>query len=220
MVEIEPSLLAADFACLEVQARQAVAAGVKVLQIDVADGRFVPAITFGPDTVRALCRLLPVKLDVHLMVVEPERHIGAFAEAGAWRLIVHQEACLHLHAVLQAIRELGVQAGVTLNPGTPLCMVEEVLDIVDAVQVMTVNPGAGGQPLIPSQLDKIRRLRAVLDQRGLPVPVLADGGLDRQTAPLAARAGATVLVMGSSVFNEHGTLVENLAALRAGLQGV
>jgi ribulose-phosphate 3-epimerase len=215
MVKIEASILSADYARLGAQAREAEAAGVDGLQIDVMDGRFVPNITFGPGIVRALRPLVTVTLDVDLMIVEPERHLAAFAEAGADRLTVHREALVHPHRVLQSIRELGVQAGVALGPGTSLSTLEELLDMVDLVQVMTVNPGWGGQSFLHSQLDKIRRLRHMLDERGLDIPIGVDGGIDRTTAPLVVSAGATVLVSGSSIYNDSASVAENVAALRA-----
>ena len=214
MIIIEASILSADFARLGEQAREAEAAGVDGIQIDVMDGRFVPDITFGPGVVRALRSLVSVPLDVHLMIVEPERHLDAFVEAGADRLIVHQETCPHLHRVLQSIRELGVEAGVSINPGTSLTVLEEVLDLTDLIQVMTVNPGWGGQAFLHSQLDKIRRLRHMLDGRGLSVPIAVDGGIDTTTAPLVVSAGARVLVAGSSIYNDAAAVAENVAALR------
>jgi ribulose-phosphate 3-epimerase len=215
MVTIEASILSADFARLGEQASAAESAGVDAIQVDVMDGRFVSDITFGPGLVRALRPLIGVPLDVHLMVVEPERHLAAFAEAGASRLIVHQETCPHLHRVLQAIQELDLEAGVTLNPGTPLSAVEEVLGMVDLVQVMTVNAGSGGQKFIHSQLAKIRRLRYMLDERSLDTPIAVDGGIDQATAPLVVSAGASVLVAGSSIYNDKGSVADNVAALRA-----
>jgi len=215
MVTIEASILSADYAQLGAQAREAEAAGADGLQIDVMDGRFVPNITFGPGIVRALRPLVTVTLDVDLMIVEPERHLAPFAEAGADRLTVHREALVHPHRVLQSIRELGVQAGVAIGPGTSLGALEELLDLVDLVQIMTVNPGWGGQPFLHSQLAKIRRLRHMLDERGLDIPIGVDGGIDRTTAPLVVSAGATVLVSGSSIYNDSATVAENVAALRA-----
>jgi ribulose-phosphate 3-epimerase len=215
MVTIEASILSADFSRLGEQAREAESAGVDAIQVDVMDGRFVSDITFGPGVVRALYPLISVPLDVHLMIVEPEKHLAAFAKAGASRLIVHQETCAHLHRVLQTIHELDLEAGVTLNPGTPLSAVEEVLGMVDLIQVMTVDPGAGGQAFIHSQLDKIRRLRSMLAERNLDTPIAVDGGIDEATAPLVVSAGATVLVAGSSIYNDRGSVAGNVATLRA-----
>jgi ribulose-phosphate 3-epimerase len=216
MITIEASILSADFARLGEQAREAEAAGVDAIQVDVMDGSFVPPITFGAGVVRALRQLVSLPLDVHLMIVEPERHLEVFAQAGADRLIVHQETCSHLHRVLQSIRELNIEAGVAVNPGTPLSVLEEVLDLTDLIQIMTVNPGWGGQPFLHSQLDKIRRLRRMLDERGMGIPIGVDGGIN-PTAPLVASAGATVLVAGSSIYNEKASVAENVAALRASL---
>jgi ribulose-phosphate 3-epimerase len=215
MIAIEASVLSADFARLGEQAREAEAAGVEGVQVDVMDGRFVPRITFGPPVVEALRSVVSAPLDVHLMIVEPERHLADFARAGADRLVVHQEACLHLHRVLQSIHELGAEAGVAINPSTPLCVLEELLDLTDVIQVMTVNPGFGGQPFIHSQVDKIRRLRQMLDDRGLQIPIAVDGGIDPRTAPLVVEAGATVLVAGSSIYNNKASVADNVAALRA-----
>jgi ribulose-phosphate 3-epimerase len=217
MIVIEASILSADFARLGEQAREAEAAGVDAIQVDVMDGSFVPPITFGAGVVRALRQLVSLPLDVHLMIIEPERHLEVFAQAGADRLIVHQETCSHLHRVLQSIRELNIEAGVAVNPGTPLSVLEEVLDLTDLIQIMTVNPGWGGQPFLHSQLDKIRRLRHMLDERGLDIRIGVDGGINPTTAPLVASAGATVLVAGSSIYNDRASVAENVAALRASL---
>lgn len=215
MVVIEASILSADYARFGEQAREAEAAGVDAIQVDVMDGSFVPDITFGSGVVRALRPLVRVPLDVHLMIVKPERHLAVFADAGADRLIVHQEACAHLHRALQSIRGFGVEAGVTINPDTPIRVLEEVLPVVDLIQVMTVNPGWGGQPFLHSQLDRIRRLRRMLDDRGLDIPIAVDGGISPTTAPLVVAAGATVLVAGSSIYNDRATVAQNVAALRA-----
>ena len=215
MIAIEPSILSADYTRLGEQAREAETAGVEGIQVDVMDGQFVPNITFGPGTVRALRNVVNVTLDVHLMIVEPERYLKEFADAGADRLFVHQEACTHLHRVLQAIRDLGIEAGVAINPGTPLSILEEVFDLADIIQVMTVNPGFGGQEFIQSQLSKISQLRQVLDESGYRTPIAVDGGIDTTTAPLVVKAGATVLVAGSSIYNNKGTVAQNVAALRA-----
>ena len=218
MIAIEPSILSADYARLEEQAREAETAGVEGIQVDVMDGQFVPNITFGPGIVRALRNVVNVTLDVHLMIVEPERYLKEFADAGADRLFVHQEACTHLHRVLQTIRELGIEAGVAINPGTPLSVLEEVLELAEIIQVMTVNPGFGGQEFIQSQLSKISHLRQILDERGYRTPIAVDGGIDTITAPLVVKAGATVLVAGSSIYNEKGTVAQNVAALRASIK--
>ncbi|MGC9520324.1 MAG: ribulose-phosphate 3-epimerase [Anaerolineae bacterium] len=219
-VILEASILSADFARLGEDAQEAEAAGVDVIQIDVMDGVFVPNITFGPGVVKALRSRVSLPLDVHLMIVEPERHLEAFAKAGADRLIVHQEACRDLHLVLTQIRQLGIEAGVTLNPGTPLVTLEEVLYMVDLIQIMTVSPGWGGQALIETQLDKIHRLREWLDQGERWVPIAVDGGVDAETAPRLVEAGATVLISGSSIYGGPRSVAENVAALRASVAEV
>jgi len=218
MIEIEASVLSANFLQLGEQAREAEEAGVDGIQVDVMDGRFVPNITFGQGIVRALRKILNVTLDVHLMIVEPERYIEEFAEAGANRIFVHQEACTHLHRLLSHIRELGVEAGVALNPSTPVGVVEEVLDVTDIIQVMTVNPGFGGQKFIHSQLDKISRLREMLEKQGYESPIAVDGGIDTITAPLVVKAGANVLVAGSSIYNERASVARNVTALRESIK--
>jgi ribulose-phosphate 3-epimerase len=181
------------------------------------DGEFAPNITFGPDLVRALRRVVKLKLDVHLMINEPERFLVPFADAGADRIIIHEEACTHFYRVLQSIKSLKVEAGVAINPGTPLEAIHEVLDLVDFVQVMTVSPGFSGQHFIESQLDKVKRLRQILDEHNLQIPIGVDGGIHLETAPLATAAGATVLVGGSCIFNNTGSVAENIAALRASI---
>ncbi len=218
MIVIEPSILSADPARLGERAKEAEVAGAEAIQIDVMDGRFVPNIAFGPDVVKALRSLVRITLDVHLMIVEPEKYLNVFAEAGADRLIVHQETCPHLHRTLSFIRELDVEAGVAINPSTPLSAIEEVLDLVDLIQIMTVNPGFGGQKFIHSQLGKIRRLRHILDEHGLKTPIAVDGGIDTTTAPLAVDAGARVLVAGSSIYNRKASVAQNIGALRASVK--
>lgn len=210
---IEPSLLSANFANLGAAAKEAEAAGVQAIQIDVMDGQFVPNLCFGSGIVAALRPLVKLKLDIHLMISEPGRYLEDFAKAGADRLIVHQEACTHLHRTLIRIADLGMEAGVTINPGTSIEAIEEVLDIVDLVQIMTVNPGFGGQSFITSQLNKIRRLKDILHQRNRDIPIAVDGGINPKTAPLVVEAGATVLVAGSSAYNSHRPLAENLDIL-------
>ncbi|MFB3148331.1 MAG: ribulose-phosphate 3-epimerase [Thermodesulfobacteriota bacterium] len=213
MVVIEPSILSADFTKLGDAVMEAEKAGVSAIQIDVMDGRFVPNINFGPGVVSSIRPITKMMLDVHLMIVEPQKYIEDFVKAGADRIIVHQEVCLHLHRVLQIIREMGIKSGVTLNPATPPDMIEDVFELSDFVQVMGVNPGFGGQKFIHSQLNKIRALKSMLEDRGLDVPIGLDGGIDTVTAPLVVEAGATVLVAGSSVYNSRGSVKENVEAL-------
>jgi len=184
------------------------------------DGHFVPNITFGPRLVRALHSRVQLKLDVHLMMNEPDRLITSLADAGADQLIVHQEASPDLYRILQTIKGLQMRAGVALNPATSIEAVEEILELVDVIQVMTVNPGGGGREFIQSELDKVRRLKKMLDEKNLRIPIAVDGGINPQTAPLAVKAGARVLVAGSSVFNSNAPVAENIAALRASVKGV
>jgi ribulose-phosphate 3-epimerase len=217
LIKIAPSFLTADFSRLGEEVRAAEAAGADYLHLDVMDGHFVPPITFGPLVVATFRRLTKLPLDVHLMVERPERQLEAFAEAGATILTVHVEVCPNLHRVLQQIRDLGCRPGVCLNPATPLSAVKEVLGDVDQVMVMTVNPGWGGQKFITSPLDKMRRLRAMLDERGLAVDIEVDGGVNVETAPRCVEAGARVLVAGSAVFNDRASVAENMQALRQGL---
>jgi ribulose-phosphate 3-epimerase len=214
LIKIAPSFLTADLSRLGDEVRAAEAAGADYLHLDVMDGHFVPPITFGALLVAAVRRLTALPLDVHLMVERPERHLEAFAEAGASILTVHVEACPHLHRTLQQIRDLGCQPGVSLNPGTSLSAIEEVLADVDLILVMSVNPGWGGQKFIPSTLDKIRRLRAMLDEHRLPAEIEVDGGVHVETAPACVEAGARVLVAGSSIFNDRASVAENMQALR------
>jgi len=219
MIIIEPSILAADMASLGDQVHQVQAAGGTIVQIDVMDGQFVPNLTFGPNVVRALRPLVDLKLDVHLMILQPERFIPEFVGSGADRIIVHQETCPQLAQTLQGIRALGVEAGVTINPDTPAKALADVLELADLVQVMTVYPGFGGQAFLSAMLPKIRRLKAMLAERGLKTPIAVDGGIDTRTAPLVAAAGASVLVAGSSIFNTRASIAENMAALQACVEG-
>lgn len=214
MIKIAPSILAADFTRLGDQVRQAANGGADYIQIDVMDGHFVPNITMGPVVVEWLRPVTDIPFDVHLMIESPERYLSQFAEAGANILTVHVEACIHLHRVVEQIRTLGVRPGVAINPHTPLVMLEEILPYVDEVNVMTVNPGFGGQKFIESMLLKIARLRAMIKERGLNVEIEVDGGIDAVTAPRCVDAGATVLVIGTAVFGEGGHIRENIARLR------
>ena len=211
---IAPSILSADFAHLADEVRAVEGAGADWLHVDVMDGRFVPNITLGPLVVKALRKVTKLPIDCHLMIIEPERHIDAFAEAGADTITIHVEACTHLHRALGHIRSLGKRAGVVLNPSTHEDTLHYALDVADQVLVMSVNPGFGGQKFIHSQLEKVKAIRAEIERRGLDVDIEIDGGITPETAPLAIAAGANVLVAGSAVFDAKGTYAEAIKALR------
>ena len=215
-VEIAPSILAADFTRLGEEIAAAERAGADRLHLDVMDGRFVPNISFGPLVVAAVRRATRLPLDVHLMIVEPERYVGVFADAGATSVTVHLEASPHLHRTVEQIRASGCRAGVAINPATPCEALADVLPFLDLVLVMSVNPGFGGQRFIPTSTAKVERLRELLVAHGAEqVEIQVDGGVDVDTAGTLARAGARLLVAGSSLFGGEGTLDERLAALRA-----
>ena len=216
-VQILPSVLSADFRCLGEQVTEVERAGADRIHIDVMDGRFVPNITVGPLVVEAIRHGTNLPLDVHLMIVEPERYLDDFAAAGADIIQVHQETCPHLHRTVEQIKNLGKQAGVVLNPATPLATLEEVLPAVDQVLLMSVNPGFGGQRFIAESIDKIRRLHDLLDEHGSSAAIEVDGGIDPNTAPQVAAAGATLLVAGAAVFNAPGGPAEGVRRLRASL---
>jgi ribulose-phosphate 3-epimerase len=199
-VKIAPSILSADFSRLGQQVTEAESAGADYVHVDVMDGHFVPNITIGPLVVRGVRCVTLLPLDVHLMIESPECYLADFRAAGADILTVHVETCPHLHRTVQQIKELGCRAGVTLNPATPASSLEEILPFVDLVLVMTVNPGFGGQELIPRTLSKVQRVRSMLDEIGSAAELEVDGGIDAKTAPLVVRAGAEVLVAGSAVF--------------------
>ncbi len=218
-VKISPSFLSADLTRLGEQIREAEQGGADWIHVDVMDGQFVPNLTFGPLIVRALRSITRLPLDVHLMIETPERLIPAFAEAGADILTVHVEACVHLHSVVQQIKKLGKKAGVALNPATPLSAVEEILPFVDLVLVMSVNPGFSGQSYIPTTTDKIKRMRRMLDERGLThVELEVDGGVKPTNIAEVVGAGATAVVAGSAVYNDRASVAENIRALREALQ--
>jgi ribulose-phosphate 3-epimerase len=213
--KIAPSILSADLARLGEQVQAAEAAGADYIHVDVMDGRFVPTMTFGPLIVRSLRPVTRLPIDVHLMMEMPERQIPAFAEAGADILTVHVETCPHLHRTIEQIKDLGVRAGVTLNPATPLAALEEILPAVDMVLIMSVNPGFGGQTYLPASSARIVRLRRMLDNRGLAhVDVQVDGGVKADNAADIVAAGANVLVLGSAIFNQQATIGENIERLR------
>ncbi len=201
MVEILPSILAADFARLGEQVTQLEAAGCRMLHVDVMDGHFVPNFTLGPPVVASLRKVTHMTLDVHLMIDDPDRYAPIFIEAGANQILVHQEVCPHLDRTLHMIREEGARAGVVINPSTPVATLDEVLDIVDYVLVMSVNPGFGGQEFIPNSLHKVRQLAARRRERGLHFPIEIDGGVTMENVSAVVDAGVEWVVTGSSIFH-------------------
>ena len=200
---ISPSILSADFARLGEEVTALERAGADWAHVDVMDGRFVPNMTIGPLVVSALKRVTKLPLDVHLMIVEPERYLEDFAKAGADIITVHAETCPHLHRTLQLIRGLGKKAGVSLNPGTPEDVLKYVLELTDLVLVMSVNPGFGGQEFIPAVLPKLQRIRKMIDATGRPIYLEVDGGVKPGIASKVKQAGADVLVAGSAVFGQQ-----------------
>jgi ribulose-phosphate 3-epimerase len=200
MTKISPSILSADFARLADEIRAAEEAGAHMLHIDVMDGRFVPNITIGPLVVEAVRKVTKLPLDVHLMINDPDRYLADFINAGADILTVHLEAAVHLHRSVQSIKEKGVRAGVSINPATPVWTLEEIIHDADMVLLMSVNPGFGGQEFIPQTLNKLKQLKKMITDRGLPVVIEVDGGVKPDNAKEVADAGADILVMGSAFF--------------------
>lgn len=200
---IAPSILSANFADLHSDIRLAETAGAKLLHLDVMDGHFVPNITFGPGLVRTINSVTSLPLDTHLMIESPDRYLEQFRDAGSDILTVHVEACTHLHRTVMRIKELGMKAGVSLNPATPLSSVEEILPYADLVLLMTVNPGFGGQRFIESSIEKITRLSAMIKERGTGTIIEVDGGIDRSTIGRVITAGAHYLVAGNAVFGDR-----------------
>lgn len=217
-IKLAPSILSADFGCLGEQVAEATRAGANYIHVDIMDGHFVPNITIGPPVVAAIRPHTSLPLDVHLMIESPENYIPQFARAGADIITVHAEACLHLHRVVESIRELGVKAGVSLNPATPLTAFDEVLHTLDLVLLMSVNPGFGGQHFIESTIDKIARLRQRLDQSGLAAELEVDGGITAEIAPRVVQAGARVLVAGAAVFNQKESISQAMTRIRDSFQ--
>lgn len=202
MVEIAPSILSADFTRLGEQIAAVESAGASLIHVDVMDGHFVPNLTLGPFIVEWVRKATTLPIDAHLMIENPDNFIGAFAQAGANMISVHPEATYHLHRTISYIRQAGSRPGVVLNPATPLAMIEEVITEVDYVLVMSVNPGFGGQKFIQSSVDKLRRLRALIQSSGSQARIEIDGGIGLETAPAVVAAGAEILVAGSAVFGK------------------
>jgi ribulose-phosphate 3-epimerase len=214
MALIIPSILSADFARLGAQVAEAQAGGADRVQVDVMDGRFVPNITVGPLVVEAVRRSTTLPIEAHLMIVEPERYLDDFAAAGADIIIVHQEVSPHLNRTVQRIHQLGKRAGVAINPATSLAVLQEILGDVDLVLCMTVNPGFGGQEFIPSTLNKIERLRALITQHGAACDLEVDGGVHAETAAQVVRAGANALVAGSAIYGDKEGVAAAIHRLR------
>ncbi len=218
MVKIAPSILTADFGRLAEEVRAAELGGADMLHLDVMDGRFVPNITFGSVVVDALRKVTRLPFDIHLMCVEPERLIEQYAET-ADTINVHIEVSPHINRTLDTIRKMGKRAGVCINPGTPVAAIEESFPDLDQVMVMTINPGWGGQQMIPAQLDKVARIRAMLDAGGFPADIEIDGGVKTGNIAQCVHAGASVVVCGSSVYNATKPVAENIAELRRAAGG-
>ncbi|MDE2638508.1 MAG: ribulose-phosphate 3-epimerase [Chloroflexota bacterium] len=214
MIKIAPSILAADFAYLGEQVKLAQDAGADLIHIDIMDGRFVPNITMGPAIVEAVAKLATIPLDVHLMIVEPDRFVQRFADSGADSITVHVEACTHLHRVLGQINDVGCRPGVALNPHSPASALREVIEMIRIVNVMTVNPGFGGQRFIGGMSGKISELRAMVDSSGSEIEIEVDGGINAATISVAEAAGATIAIAGTCVFQHRKGIAAGIAELR------
>ena len=202
MIKIAPSILSANFANLEQQIKLVEKGGADWIHLDIMDGHFVPNITFGPMVVKTISNITNLPLDAHLMIQNPDKYLEDFQKAGTNRLTVHVEACIHLHRTIQSIKELGMKAGVSLNPSTPISTVKEILPIIDQVLVMTVNPGFGGQKFIKSTLRKVKDISVMIKETSKKIELEVDGGVDESNAAALAKAGATVLVAGYSIFSK------------------
>jgi len=213
MIKIAPSILSADFSKLGEEIKDVEKGGADYIHVDVMDGHFVPNITIGPLIVESIRPVTKLPLDVHLMIENPDQYIESFAKAGADYITVHVEACRHMHRTIQLIKSFGVKAGVVLNPATPVQMIEHIIEDLDMVLLMSVNPGFGGQKFIPSVLTKIKQVKELVVQKGLTVEIEVDGGVNKETAPLCIQAGATVLVAGSAVYDQANR-EQAIAALR------
>ena len=216
-VKLSPSILSADFARLGEVIEATEAAGADYIHVDVMDGRFVPPLTIGPLVVEAIRKHTTLPLDVHLMIVEPEKLVADFISAGADKLTVHQEAVTHLHSLVQKIRALGASPGVALNPATPATTLTEILPDLDLVLVMSVNPGYGGQSFIPSVLQKIATLQWMIDGAGLSTEVEVDGGIKADNVRASLDAGANVIVAGSAIYNDNMTIADAVAQMKDGM---
>ena len=214
-IRIAPSILAADFTRLGDQLHACEAVGADWIHVDVMDGRFVPNISMGPMVTAAARRATKLPLDVHLMIVEPDHLLEAFAQAGARRISVHWEACIHLDRTVRAIKALGCHVGVAINPHTPAMLLSEIMPMLDAVLVMTVNPGFGGQSFIDSTLNKIRQVRAMINATGQRIDLVVDGGINLETAARVVDAGADVLVVGSALFSDQYSVATGMDRLRS-----
>ena len=214
-IKISPSILSADFTRLADQVREAEEAGVDYIHVDVMDGHFVPNITIGPLVVKALRPITKLPLDVHLMIENPEFYLEDFSKAGADIITVHQEATPHLHRTIQQIHDLGIKAGVSINPSTSVRTLDEIICDVDLILVMSVNPGFGGQSYIHSCTNKIRKVREMLDDRGVSADLEVDGGVIVDNVNEVINAGANAFVAGSAIFNDKNSVAENVSALRA-----